>query len=1387
MAESSSQLALAIPPFENKSGEETAWLSSGISDTLIAKFSELDGLTLVEREKIESVIEATPKKDDEKVRKMLGADYLVLGSFVFAGDLIRINARIVTSSDSEILSDSSISVTGKRDELFELQTELGREIAKRCSIKIPESRLAYRDGETHEAYRLYNLGKNAFRKGKGAKYADDQLNFSHPQVDEHLGHLEKAIDLLQKAQTLNEIYFVEAHYLEGQSRKAVIRAHENEKKKEEVQKAYLKKFRADAAQAAPAFYNLGMAQQSVGNFSEAVESFDRFLKWHDANARPLQWQVDSANEHRLIKTEESPYFFLHGKREREQGNFGRGRFGVSWRPWVITGEHLVMFRWGHLEKRILATGELIWKHKLGSIQSQYGNKSRIQYPNILISRANKVFWCSMEKIYVLDFTTGEVLHDIKTDLPNKTEGAFYVYDRENLMLLSYANGSGSGRKSETIAWNIDDGLKAWTQPIAYSPVNAYHNGKYYTANSEGQLLEVDIKTGESQKLSSFEQPIYQIWPGNDHLLIRCSDKPRRHYQDEYFKWNHQSRKISKDSRNLFFNPFYDQSNQTIQEKEIPFMSGDSPHYTLLPGTHFYPDNPLLIIDNEKSFSFNVKESIPAFRMMGQKLFVWNLDRSISGYSVNNKELLWHKAILNSSSLIDLKGKYVVSMGKGKTLSIFNNIVSPYTKWYLDAWERKAACMKVLNRLDEALASLNEAYTNANNDAFINRALGQLHMDLGNMNEALQHYALVMKNSTPSSEEYKEARATMDRTIGLIRHIPVRPVNTAFIDKDVVYSSRAFQGLRRYSMEKDTVEVEIPEFSDFWKVYDGTLNYKTEDHKFTKKNPVDGSETVIFHDPRIQAEMENRNGKKNTLRWQFQKFEDLMIYMVVENETRKVVALDLKAGQIRWEKEVKGMVSVSTKEVLMLALFDSDYAKKCRIMRIDPANGHTMWERVIEMSSYNIGGKIDDVTMCLAEMLGDDLIVTILFRRPTTLPMVHEPKWPYYVLDPENGDVRKVVHGQEVVFHGRANDKDLVIFEATWNYEHPLGNDFIMRHHWMKPETTHIVEADFMEKHPRLLSEFPPLAHLKDEFDLSKHVNALNEIIDDDAKRKAFLNNTLPLFKARYKSIGNEPLQNTLRHRIEEGMKDEEVEKFVARQLMTFWRRRENFAMIRPFRRPNGARFMDINQIVKPRPEAKVVIGHYRGVLMGADIARDNQNLTNWKAMPLLNGYRPYYHDIKFLNYNEETTLVHAISGLSIYDTQKLIRYMEENISYEEGCFSVDTPSDNLSLAVDNNPSTSAQLKGERRKVIGIDHGEKISSKGVNLRVPKGYGKHFINGVVLSSSHSETGGYEVIAAIPSALEEEKMVHIPFSESVTARYFKVVIPSKEDVSVSEISFE
>ncbi len=207
--------AVAVLGFRNVAGrEDAAWLSTALAEMLATELSTGEGLRAVPgenvaRAKIELGLtdsETLTRETLDGVRAVLGADYVVLGSYTAlgpqSGGRLRLDLRLQDATAG--VTVASLGEAGTEAELFELVQRVGRALRDRLGLKPPRGR-SFWDRFSPEATRLYAEGVVKLRSFEPlqardllerAVTADPESPLAHAALAEAwsaLGYGEKAL------------------------------------------------------------------------------------------------------------------------------------------------------------------------------------------------------------------------------------------------------------------------------------------------------------------------------------------------------------------------------------------------------------------------------------------------------------------------------------------------------------------------------------------------------------------------------------------------------------------------------------------------------------------------------------------------------------------------------------------------------------------------------------------------------------------------------------------------------------------------------------------------------------------------------------------------------------------------------------------------------------------------------------------------------------------------------------------------------------------------------------------------------------------------------------------------------------------------------------------
>ncbi len=136
--------SVAVLGFKNLSGKpEAAWLSTALSEMLTTELSAGDRLRTVPGEAVArmkmdlGVPEAESLSPDTlgKIRKTLGADYVIMGSYVAlggAGAPVRLDVRLQDAAAGETVA--ALAETGTEDRLFDLTSSAGAALRAKLGV-----------------------------------------------------------------------------------------------------------------------------------------------------------------------------------------------------------------------------------------------------------------------------------------------------------------------------------------------------------------------------------------------------------------------------------------------------------------------------------------------------------------------------------------------------------------------------------------------------------------------------------------------------------------------------------------------------------------------------------------------------------------------------------------------------------------------------------------------------------------------------------------------------------------------------------------------------------------------------------------------------------------------------------------------------------------------------------------------------------------------------------------------------------------------------------------------------------------------------------------------------------------------------------------------------
>lgn len=144
---------IAILDFDNNSledAEKLANLGKGLADILISDLGALTKLKVVERERIQFILDEIQRSeatvsgqrlaDPEfavRVGKLLGAQSMLVGSYMKLNNKLRLDTRLVKTETSEIIKTESVE--GKPDEVLALSKKLAIKISEDLEVALDKA------------------------------------------------------------------------------------------------------------------------------------------------------------------------------------------------------------------------------------------------------------------------------------------------------------------------------------------------------------------------------------------------------------------------------------------------------------------------------------------------------------------------------------------------------------------------------------------------------------------------------------------------------------------------------------------------------------------------------------------------------------------------------------------------------------------------------------------------------------------------------------------------------------------------------------------------------------------------------------------------------------------------------------------------------------------------------------------------------------------------------------------------------------------------------------------------------------------------------------------------------------------------------------------------
>lgn len=195
-------MTVAVLQFKNLCGDATIdWLGYGFAESLCTKLSNVSGIVLVERDQLSKALKELQLQDTAvvdpktagKLGKVVGAKYVIVGSYQKAGDSLKADARRVEVETS--IASGGVESTGKYEKVFDVQSDLALKLVEAFGRKVTEA-------EKQEVSKPETTSVDAYELNAKGLAASQMMN-----IDEASSFFSQAIEKDPK--------YVEAYYNRG--------------------------------------------------------------------------------------------------------------------------------------------------------------------------------------------------------------------------------------------------------------------------------------------------------------------------------------------------------------------------------------------------------------------------------------------------------------------------------------------------------------------------------------------------------------------------------------------------------------------------------------------------------------------------------------------------------------------------------------------------------------------------------------------------------------------------------------------------------------------------------------------------------------------------------------------------------------------------------------------------------------------------------------------------------------------------------------------------------------------------------------------------------------------------------------------------------------------
>ena len=414
-----------------------------------------------------------------------------------------------------------------------------------------------------------------------------------------------------------------------------------------------------------------------------------------------------------------------------------------------------------------------------------------------------------------------------------------------------------------------------------------------------------------------------------------------------------------------------------------------------------------------------------------------------------------------------------------------------------------------------------------------------------------------------------------------------------------------------------------------------------------------------------------------------------------------------------------------------------------------------------------------------------LYVFPVFRRTNVFTGWADPHPRGYRFDLATGKASGVMEFDHRITSGViSKDKcHITGWSWTWACETFPQITFPFSDDWFAEQTPtyHVVEADFWETDPRRLAEFEPLSDLNDTWDLSVHAKRLNDVIDSPDRRRALIDRYRAVIEKR--NVGCEPMACRVLYLLDKENRTEREEKYLTRQLMSFWRGSEPQTHLRVYHQPTAMR-MNLPVKVNLSTGRSVFLGECASRVLVAESALPYRRLAQLRWLPK---FLSSSIDVFYSRKSRAWMVGEQNKDYEVFDAPRLIDYLLHIVQRERDCFGISKSDMNLAAAFDGDQKTICEADTwSEPNSIGMDFGYPRPVNRIRILPAPGTEAQLTGALIICSAVSEIRGGKVAHFISEPPEAGKPLEIVLDAPVSGRWWRLTLPAGQKMSIAEIEF-